>query len=235
MDQKQRSSTADYDPYERQLVLDANRTTIATIVISIAAVLSFGASLLQYFVLTGQLREMRAASAQTDKMVAAASAQERAWVGPYNAKLESPRPPALDKDWTITIDYQNTGREPARKFTALLDQFVGDPTDNIEGQVMSARIVEDVQQCRQETTSGPAEVIYPISIGLGGSGYIRKVTIPKSEIDQQVVDGTKSIYVVGCFSYLTLGQVRHSAFCFFFNNGTSSVDNLNICPGADAD
>lgn len=223
------------DAYERQLVTDANRTTTATIVIAIAAVFSFGASILQYVVLSGQLREMRTASAQTDKMVAAASAQERAWVGPYNAKLDSPRPPALNKDWSISIDYQNTGREPARKFTPSFDQFVGTPSDNIGGQVIAARIAGDVGQCKQMAPAGPSDVIFPISLGLGGGGYVQTVTIPMSEIDQAVIDGTKSVYVVGCFTYQTLEQIRHSSFCYFFTNSTSSVDHLNICNGADAD
>jgi hypothetical protein len=115
--------------YEKKLVTDADRTAWATIVIAIAALLSFGAAILQYAVLSGQLREMKSAAAQTDKLVAAAADQasaakiaaetarqnmiagQRAWVGPRNASFVGE--PAIGKPIEITIEAGAIQRPPS--------------------------------------------------------------------------------------------------------------------------
>jgi len=55
-------------------------------------------------------------------------------------------------------------------------------------------------------------------------------------VDADIAKGEKIIIVQGCFSYRTFNAPHHSYFCYFYRQGFTKIQNLNICQsGHDAD
>jgi len=190
------------------------------------------------FVFAWQLREMTRAYKPLQEQAEAAKdsaiAGARAWVGPYQAKLIEPPQPSIEKDWKVEIDYQNTGREPARKFSTFFDPFI--EVSDMKDPAVMLRITQDVTACKIRAPAEPAEIVYPISLGLGGSsGYSATISFKKAALDQALLMGERAAYVFGCFTYVTRDAIKHSSFCFFFKEGLTQPNALNICEGADAD
>ncbi|HEY3917493.1 MAG TPA: hypothetical protein VGL83_06855 [Stellaceae bacterium] len=248
-DQESAADAGNRNAYDKHLVRDADRTSWATIIIAIAAVFSFFAAILQYVVLSGQLREMKAASAQTDKMVAAAAdqagaaksaadaakenliASQRAWVGPTNASLSAE--PEIGKPAEIIIPYQNTGREPALGFIYNVDAFLITPEDDLRG-VAETRLSAYLATCKGTITWQGGAVVWPTSGN--GAAYTLNFSSKDSFVDEAVKNGEKEIIVQGCFLYRTFGAPHHSYFCFFWKHGQTKIQNLNVCiSGHDAD
>lgn len=210
----------------------------------------------QQTAMQGQLDEMKSNEAQTAEMIEtnrqlaeAASKQaqaaidsaktaqdnmianQRAWVGPSNAK--SDKAPELDKDTSVIIEYHNTGREPGRETIYDVDAFTA--TDE-EGILATQRINSFVSQCKIKWTPTQATVVFPAAGGLGSGTYNLTRQIPASLIDQDVIDGTKNIFVSGCFVYKTAESIHRSSFCYYFNAKKTSIANWSICQvGNDAD
>jgi hypothetical protein len=176
---------------------------------------------------------MHDAGKQTEKLIEATLGQQRAWVGPYAAKIETPLPLSLQEDWVVSFQYQNTGREPARYFTPSFGAFIASAAQFASGDYMKT-VQKSVTDCKNTWLQEPSEVVYPITSGLGGAGYMRRLTLSKMKLFD-VMEGNRVLVIPGCFVYETLGQTRHSTFCYFFKGGFSKPDNLNICPGASAD
>jgi hypothetical protein len=126
------------------LVRHARNTAWATIIIAGASVLTFGAALLQYFVFSAQLGEMKSTGKQTDDLIAsnnktaaatlaaanaavAANATTRAQI---NASLIIPDDPEskirIGPDGTITVDLYvaNIGQSWARDVYVNIDVTV---------------------------------------------------------------------------------------------------------------
>jgi hypothetical protein len=169
------------------------------------------------------------ASAKTarDSLVA----NQRAWVGPRNAKSE--KAPELEKDLPLIVEYQNTGREPALETIFDVDVFTATEEEDQGGQV-ARKVNEFVNQCKIKWTPLHATVVFPSSVGVGSAGYTMSRTVPAEMIDQDVVDGQKAIVVSGCFVYKT--AIHHSSFCYFFKTKKTQPANWGICQvGNDAD
>ncbi len=212
----------------------------------------------QQMTMQGQLDEMKATEAQTTEMIAtnrnlaeaaskqaqaaidsAKTAQEnmvasqRAWVGPRLAR--SDKAPGLDKETSVVIEYQNTGREPAREAIYDVDVFTANDEKDMSGEV-ATRIVSFIHQCEIKWTPTQATVVFPATNGFGGSSYIITRTIEASMIDQDVIDSKKKIFASGCIVYKTAGGIHRSSFCYFFKAGKTPIAGWNICQvGNDAD
>jgi hypothetical protein len=128
---------------ERALVQSATRTTIATVIIAAAGVLTLVAAIVQAVIFDGQLDEMRSAGKQTDKVIAATQGQlaameddQRAWV-----KVESVAPfvggvmamsglrfvrPGFPANLPLHLVLKNVGRSPAFKVMARVWPQLGD-------------------------------------------------------------------------------------------------------------
>ena len=44
-----------------------------------------------------------------------------------------------------------------------------------------------------------------------------------------MIKGEEIIIVDGCFLYRTFDKPRHSYFCYFYKQGISKLESLNIC------
>jgi hypothetical protein len=210
----------------------------------------------QQTAMQGQLDEMKATGAQTNQMIeankqlaeaagkqaqaaidSAKTAQEnmvasqRAWVGPRNAK--SPTGPEMEKDLNIVVEYQNTGREPALDAIYDADVFVSSNVDDTSGE-LTKRIESFLSKCKIRWVPTQKGVVFPS--GSTGSAYELNYTLSAGEIDQDVLDGKKSVIVDGCFVYKSAGGIHRSSFCYFFNSKKTKPSNWSICTvGNDAD
>ena len=153
-------------------------------------------------------------------------ASSRAWVGPVDAKISG----ALEvgKLVKIVVSVRNTGKEPARNFRWIPDHFVA-TNDTLNDGSLSRKVDTNLKFCFGTPSIPFGQVIFP-STGFG-SGADFSIEIPKEEIDQDVISGQKLLIAQGCMAYESFGAVRHSAFCYFYKSGTSSIEHLNICDG----
>jgi len=203
-------------------------------------------------VMQGQLTEMRQSADQTRQMVEAAakqadaaqkqaavlaesvktardnfSASERPWIGPLTAQSSAP---SLGQDLKITVPYQNTGREPALQAVGDLDVFTFEENNGQAGVAARDRIERFIGACKIAWNPTAVQVVFPTAGGLGGNTYNISKNLPGAEIDQQVIDGKKSIIIDGCFVYQTSQKVSHfSSFCFFYTAKVTDSSHWNIC------
>ena len=227
---------------------------VITIFLVFLTVVFTGAS---WWVFSGQLNEMRTAADQTNKIIeantklvdaatkqAAAAAEnaqvarnsyvasQRAWVGPRNVKTSSA--PTKDQDLPIMLEYGNTGREPAIETVHDMETFTATDEEDRAG-IAAQRIGAFIKKCKVMWKPDQTEVVYP-SVGLSAANYTLTIPMPKSDIDDDVVSGVKTIFFSGCFSYKTTETIHRSWFCFFYKAGKTQAGNWNICPtgnGAD--
>jgi hypothetical protein len=159
---------------------------------------------------------------------------QRAWIGPRNASMTAE--PAIGKAIEISIEYQNSGREPALGFTHRVDAFPVTPEEDANGSALN-KLRSYMNDCKQANAWEGGSVIYPISGGgLGGVGYNLTIRLSDTFVDEAITKGDKSVIVQGCFLYRTSNQPHHSYFCYFYKQGVSKIQNLNICAyGHDAD
>jgi hypothetical protein len=84
--------------------LNAKATTVATVVIAVASLLSFAAALSQYVIFSRQLAEMHSSGTQTDKIIAtydvlAKAASKQADAAIENAKVARDNLVAIQRAW----------------------------------------------------------------------------------------------------------------------------------------
>jgi hypothetical protein len=208
----------------------------------------------QAYIFSGQLSEMKSSGEQTAKLIDAnaalaisatkqADAAEkqaiamnsevevsresliaagRAWVGPRAAKITSAI--EIGKPIELSIEYANTGREPALDFAYSTDYFISSDAEEQRGTTF-AKTTLAMQNCRAKDDLKQGQVVFPST---GFSAYNLSLTIDKA-MDQETIDGQKTLLVQGCFLYRTFNVVRHSYFCYFYRAQKTKPDNLNIC------
>lgn len=151
---------------------------------------------------------------------------QRAWVGPRSAKLSAE--PAIGKPLEITIDYQNSGRDPALDVIWTLQPLLSTAADDSNG-TLGKQIAQYMQACKSTSQWAGGNVVYPTTSGFGGSGYILFTKSNPNVVDESLVKGDKILIVQGCFLYRSFDVPRHSYFCYFWQKDRSKFDNLNIC------
>jgi hypothetical protein len=166
-----------------------------------------------------------AATKQSENSDKALVQAQRAWVGPRNASIAAD--PAIGKPVEITIEYQNSGREPATGFFYFVEPFGMLPAEEADG-TLAVKIHSYMKAC-QDTKEWPGgSVVYPSSSGFGG-GYTLSIKTTDNFIEEAMINGEKTIIVQGCFVYKTLEAPKHSYFCYFYRQGFTKIQNLNIC------
>jgi hypothetical protein len=175
-------------------------------------------------------KQAEAADKQANAMIAAVEvsresliAAGRAWVGPRLARITSPI--EIGKPIELVIDYANTGREPALDFVFSIDGFLSSAAEEKRGTSF-ARISVALNNCSGASEAGPGQVVFPST---GFSSYNLNVTVPNQTIDQNIIDGDKTLIIQGCFLYKSFKVVRHSYFCYFYRGKTTKAESLNIC------
>jgi hypothetical protein len=155
---------------------------------------------------------------------------QRAWVGPTIAAIEAA--PEIGKPLKISIQYANSGREPALNFIYAGDVFAATAADEANG-VITAKVNAAFKGCAAATTLRSGQVVFPT---VANTTNNLGLTTNDEFVDQAIMDGEKTIIVDGCFVYKSFDVIRHSYFCFFFNNKKTKREGLNYCEnGAGAD
>jgi hypothetical protein len=100
---------------------------------------------------------------------------QRAWVGPRNATFAAE--PAVGKPIEMTVEYQNSGHEPATSFVYFVDSFAIEPAEEANGAA-AGRIAKYMTACRDNKERQGGSVIYPTTPGFGscqphGKGWRR--------------------------------------------------------------
>jgi hypothetical protein len=150
---------------------------------------------------------------------------QRAWVGPRNASFAAE--PAVDKPIEITIQYENSGHEPALGFI-----YGVEPIGILESdETLASKLTDFQTQCREKKQWNGGGVVYPTAgATFGSSGYSLFAKTRDDFVDDVTIKGDRIIIVHGCFWYRTFAMPKYSYFCYFYKQGFSKIQNLNICP-----
>jgi hypothetical protein len=153
---------------------------------------------------------------------------QRAWLGAKRVSLSAE--PKIGSSVDVTIEYENTGHEPARDFDFIIQPVVESEADITNGNAADfMRSV--VTTCDAMPDSNRGFVVFP-----GASGKIAPpdywTTIPKDLIDEGVEKGDSTLSIAGCFTYQTFGTVHHSSFCYWYKKGVTEFGDLRECRGA---
>lgn len=175
-------------------------------------------------------KQSEIATKQSEKSEQALVLAQRAWVGPTIAKIVGTA--EIGKPLKITIQYANSGREPALNFIYAADVFSATASDETNG-VITAKVNAAFKGCKDATSLRPGQVVFP---AVANSANTLSITTNDKFVDEATINGEKTIVIDGCFVYKSFDVIRHSYFCFFYNNKTPPTDGLNYCEnGAGAD
>jgi hypothetical protein len=167
------------------------------------------------------------ATKQSENSERALVQAQRAWVGPSNVRIDGTV--EIGRPISIVVDYTNSGKEPALNFVPAIDFFQSTAEEDAGGAV-TAKINAYFRGCKDVTSLRPGQVIFPNA----GNSFTLKTK--DDFVDQSLLDGNSILIVDGCLLYKSFDVIRHTYFCYFFNNKTTKPSNLNICStGAGAD
>jgi len=228
--------------------------TVITGVIMVVNVVQYGDNhrfnKKQFRVISQQLKEIQSGSAQTDRLISAATdqaraanelaksseaslvASQRAWIGPDIASL--PGPVTENMPAKIEVIYQNTGRSPAENYYNITNTIIFNNLQWSNG-FAGTKIHDLEEQCKifQAPPTG-GQTVFPnksyrltFNVDLLYDKRIVKPKIPK--FTRSVVDGKDVIVFHICQIYRTIGATGHSSTCFFYHAGLSPPQSLNFC------
>jgi hypothetical protein len=156
---------------------------------------------------------------------------QRAWVGPLNAAFAAE--PMIGKPLEVAIEYRNTGHEPATNFIYYVTWLAVTPSEDATADFVS-QLNSYVHTCRNSQWGGGGSMVFPTTAGFA-SGYNLTTKSNDDLVDDAVVQGSKTVFVQGCFRYKTLDIPKYTYFCYFYKAGVTKIHNLNICASQDAD
>jgi hypothetical protein len=187
-------------------------TTVVSSLTAFFAFLAAAAAIASGWIFYGQLEEMRE--------------ERRAWVGPISAGFQNGLP-QTGSPATVSVQYHNTGREPATDVFSDLSPYLVTLTEDLEG-IPTAHIAQYVTKCRTMQPIIGAQTVFPTT---GFSAYTAGRVIEELLIDWNVLYGTSFLYVTGCYVYNTLGVTHRTSFCFWFQNGPKmTAQSWAFCP-----
>jgi hypothetical protein len=199
-------------------------TTIVLIALTLAAVIAQVREMIRVY---EPIKEQAEAN---NKAANAAAAAQRAWVGPTTATANT-----VEKGKSVVgiIPYQNTGREPAASFYGALSSKLYSLDDWNNG--IAAKDITDFSSDCFKVTNLPngLQVIYPTTGGITSNGYQIQFDTeraePKIVVNDDIINGQTIFTIKGCFTYKTIQDFHHSAFCYFYLAKFSTLPNLSIC------
>jgi hypothetical protein len=206
----------------------SSRENKALIIIATTAALAFISDGIFYY----QLNEMRN--------------DGRAWVGPTNATVTSTF--KVGEPISLGLVYNNTGRTPATHLF-IDDKIIIFSIDEWNKGEAAKEIIEYQKSCMAIQEVAANRVAFPT---LGFTGYNMQIEsfdkdvvpdkgappIDKTRVaaSQDFIDGKAFLALAGCFAYVSNREMRHTSFCFLFQNKKTKPESLNICTvGNDAD
>jgi hypothetical protein len=137
----------------------------------------------------------------------ALNSERRAWIAPLGAYLQEPID--FSRPIDIEVSYENTGQEPAvipdgYRPQLRTDVFSGGFKEFNRSPVKS-------HTCIQPAITTNGLIVYPRQT----RPYTNSTTLPPNTLDQKILDGTSTLFITGCVSYVTLGEIHSSAYCFY--------------------
>jgi hypothetical protein len=210
----QKVATASKDPPSG--ISTARATWIiagATIVSLIVASISAGISYFQWSEIHSGSTDThdlaQAAVQQSDTAKLTLVANQRAWIAPVLAQLT--KPVGALSPAGLRIIYENTGRQPALGFTHA-EQGGGILFD---GKNWEALRVGENTTCQNLKPEEGTNVVYP-SVHFGNSfDYDVMPSKDEAAFANQILNGSRILWINGCFAYRTFGEKHKSAFCFY--------------------
>ncbi len=110
----------------------------------------------------------------------------------------------------------------------VMDAFTATAEEESKGAVI-AKLLEYMKSCQvTKQWSGGSVVYHSTSVSVG-VGYTVSVKSKPELVDDGLVGGGKLLFVQGCFLYKTFDIPKHSYFCYFYKQGVTKIQNLNIC------
>lgn len=138
------------------------------------------------------------------------NSHRRAWIVPLGAHFRGGID--LSRPIEIEISYENVGNEPAiipNSVTSILHTklFSGPEAEFNRSTI-------DASTCPQIESADSGLIVYPRQL----RAYSNTTLIPASVLNAEAVEGAKTLYVTGCISYITLGEIHHSQYCFYLRS-----------------
>jgi hypothetical protein len=160
-------------------------------------------------------------------------AAERAWIGPTAAAMNTPI--QLNNPIKVTINYGNTGRQPAQAITLLGSKTYS--IDDWNGGVIAAKDIDDFRKgcMNANVTLAPTMlVVYPTT---GFQSYMMNLDSASKNnpenlryvASDKLISGDEIFALTGCIVYKTVETVHHSAFCYYYRANITQPNNLSFC------
>jgi hypothetical protein len=143
-----------------------------------------------------------------------ASKADRAWVGPTTIRLS--QKPAIGKEVRFTLEYQNSGRQPALDFFYEPDSYSFNREMTRDA---AARANAYIDRCKAFNPGSNKLTIFP------GKGTSEVYAVPKTFVTEAVASGKEVVLINGCFVYRTLTEVHRTAFCFKYDVKNAQEDD----------
>lgn len=165
----------------------------ATIVLLLCTLIAVGWQVHEMIKVYGPIKEQADAAAQQAKAMANTVqvakenmvASERAWVAPLKASAKGM--PAAGKNYQVSLNYQNTGREPATQTTYGVDAFVMSAREDKIG-FATTKINDFIEKCKITWEPQQTQVVFPSESAFGG-GYTLYATFPVPKLTKMLSQG----------------------------------------------
>jgi len=162
--------------------------------------------------------------------------QQRAWIGPANARLAEPL--AEGRDIRILMNAKNFGKEPAIDFSYRHSALKGDLRDSfVEPPGETARQTKPTfkKKCMDISIKEPGQVIYPDGV----ANPLEEKMVRSDELGEHManlISGKEVLFLHGCFVYETVHRIHHTFYCYSYQAGVSKELAMDVCRiGHDAD
>lgn len=144
-------------------------------------------------------------------------AGNRAWLAPISGTFQ--KPPVLGQPILLVVNYQNTGREPARSSVHFQSVWKVNTTKNLGGGVRFTPVPNTT--CNGLVPSEGSQTIYP-----SATQFYQSSIPPRADfvVDNALINQDIILQWQGCFVYLTFDSPHKSAFCFWLR----PIDNEPI-------
>jgi hypothetical protein len=164
-----------------------------------------------------------------------AESGQRAWIAPANALFAVPF--AETERMDVRVFYRNSGQQPALGVIFNKDVHVLDVArPGRDEDQLTALVPSDVKRlvpnaaCDDSTVTAQLNVVYP-SATL--TDFIDFPVFPdrvRAGIKSDICAAKLIFYFNGCFSYITLSKIHHSALCEYLSVFPTGQMDFRICP-----
>jgi hypothetical protein len=147
--------------------------------------------------------------------------QQRAWLTPLRARSVVPAwSPKTNEGIDFVLEMANSGREPATGVVIKIHNDFIDGTSAKQINVPDLKIPKNTS-CAGLHSVPESAVVPPTGVGPSfSSGQSSIYGEPRMVADDKIINGDKFYLVEGCIAYVTLGEERHSSFCYVLHSRT---------------